>query len=54
MVGTINLRRGRRTVLGKNISQIEMFNPESRRHLKDMLEAQIREKNEKKETELIL
>lgn len=35
----VNYSRGRKARLGKNISQVEMFNPETRKHLRDMLEA---------------
>lgn len=38
--------------LGKIVTQIEMNNPETRKYLKDVLEAQIKEKNLKKRDEL--
>ena len=35
---------GRRIPLGRNVSSMEMLNPEARRQLKEMLEHQMKEK----------
>jgi hypothetical protein len=37
--------------LGKVVTQVEMSNPETRKQLRDILEAQIKEKSMKKENE---
>jgi len=37
---------GRRIPLGKHVTQVEMTNPEARRQLKEMLEHQMREKEQ--------
>mmetsp|Transcript_43556 Transcript_43556/g.42026 ORF Transcript_43556/g.42026 Transcript_43556/m.42026 type:complete len:82 (+) Transcript_43556:873-1118(+) len=38
----------KRNRLGKVVNQVEMSNPETRKQLRDVLEAQIKEKNQKK------
>eukprot|EP00347_Sterkiella_histriomuscorum_P016870 403351531 len=43
----------RRNRLGKIVTQIEMNNPETRKYLKDVLEQQIKEKNQRKQNEII-
>lgn len=40
----VNGEMGRRIPLGRNVSSMEMLNPEARRQLKEMLEHQMKEK----------
>lgn len=40
----VDLNQIRRVPLGKVVTQMEMTNPDARRHLKQMLETQIRER----------
>ncbi|CDW73060.1 UNKNOWN [Stylonychia lemnae] len=42
----------RKTRLGKIVTQIEMNNPETRKYLREVLEQQIKEKNQRKQNEI--